>query len=161
MSKPGAYRSQINTPLGPLIITGSSHAIESVGWHFDGAPATGTTTHSCPVIDDCARQLQAYFEGRLTVFDVPVAPAGTAYQQSVWQRLMEISFGQTLSYGQLAQRLQPPTGPRAIGSAVGRNPISLILPCHRIVGSRGDLTGFAGGLHRKEWLLTHEGSILC
>ena len=74
---------------------------------------------------------------------------------------MTIPFGQTLSYGQLAETLQPPTSPRAIGNAVGRNPISIVLPCHRVVGSRGDLTGFAGGLDRKEWLLTHEGAILC
>ncbi len=155
------YRAQISSPLGPLTITGSSHAVESVGWDFDKTLTAGTTTHSSPLLDECARQLQAYFDGRLTAFDVPVAPAGTAFQQRVWQRLMDISFGQTLSYGQLAQRLDPPSAPRAIGSAVGRNPISLIIPCHRIVGSSGNLIGYAGGLDRKEWLLTHEGSILC
>lgn len=156
-----AYRTQISSPLGPLTITGSAHAVESVGWDFDDTPATATPIRSCALLDECAKQLQAYFNGRLTAFDIPVAPAGTAFQQRVWQRLMDISFGQTLSYGQLAQRLDPPTAPRAVGSAVGRNPISLILPCHRILGSSGDLTGFAGGLDRKEWLLTHEGSILC
>ena len=161
MSDSVAFRTQISSPLGPLTITSSAHAIESVGWDFDETLIAGTTTHSCPVLDECARQLQAYFDGRLTAFDVPVAPAGTAFQQRVWQRLMTIPFGQTLSYGQLAETLQPPTSPRAIGNAVGRNPVSLILPCHRIVGSRGDLTGFAGGLDRKEWLLTHEGAILC
>ena len=161
MAESVAYRTQISSPLGPLTITGSAHAVESVGWDFDDAVTTASPIRSCALLDECARQLQAYFDGQLTAFDIPVAPAGTAFQQRVWQRLMDISFGQTLSYGQLALRLDPPTAPRAVGSAVGRNPICLILPCHRILGSSGDLTGFAGGLDRKEWLLTHEGSILC
>ncbi|WP_435214200.1 methylated-DNA--[protein]-cysteine S-methyltransferase [Luminiphilus sp. nBUS_16] len=160
MAESAAYRTQTSSPLGPLTITGSAHAVESVGWHLDNVVTTASI-RSCALLDECARQLQAYFDGRLTAFDIPVAPTGTAFQQRVWQRLIDVSFGQTLSYGQLAQRLDPPTAPRAVGSAVGRNPISLILPCHRIVGSSGDLTGFAGGLDRKEWLLTHEGSILC
>lgn len=161
MGKIELYGTRMASPLGPLSIWGSSHAVESICWNSDQASAAQAATQSCPVIDECAKQLRAYFDGRLTTFDIPTAPAGTAFQRSVWQLLMDIPFGQTLSYGQLAQTLQPPSGPRAIGSAVGRNPILLVLPCHRIIGSRGDLTGFAGGLERKEWLLTHEGSILC
>ena len=161
MRETETYEIEITSPLGPLSIVGSAEAVESIGWNLDRASSTADTANSCPLLDECVRQLQAYFDGRLTAFDLPVAPAGTNFQQRVWQRLMTIPFGQTLSYGQLAVTLQPPTSPRAIGNAVGRNPISLVLPCHLVVGSRGDLTGFAGGLDRKEWLLTHEGAILC
>lgn len=161
MRETETYEIEITSPLGPLSIVGSAEAVESIGWNLDRASSTADTANSCPLLDECVRQLQAYFDGRLTAFDLPVAPAGTNFQQRVWQRLMAIPFGHTLSYGQLAETLQPPTSPRAIGNAVGRNPISIVLPCHRVVGSRGDLTGFAGGLDRKEWLLTHEGAILC
>ena len=161
MRETETYEIEITSPLGPLSIVGSAQAVESIGWNLDRASSTADTANSCPLLDECVRQLQAYFDWRLTAFDLPVAPAGTNFQQRVWQRLMAIPFGQTLSYGQLAETLQPPTSPRAIGNAVGRNPISIVLPCHRVVGSRGDLTGFAGGLDRKEWLLTHEGAILC
>jgi len=161
MRETETYEIEITSPLGPLSIVGSAEAVESIGWNLDRASSTADTANSCPLLDECVRQLQAYFDGRLTAFDLPVAPAGTNFQQRVWQRLMAIPFGHTLSYGQLAETLQPPTSPRAIGNAVGRNPISIVLPCHRVLGSRGDLTGFAGGLDRKEWLLTHEGAILC
>jgi methylated-DNA-[protein]-cysteine S-methyltransferase len=161
MRETETYEIEITSPLGPLSIVGSAEAVQSIGWNLDRASSTADTANSCPLLDECVRQLQAYFGGRLTAFDLPVAPAGTNFQQRVWQRLMAIPFGHTLSYGQLAETLQPPTSPRAIGNAVGRNPISIVLPCHRVVGSRGDLTGFAGGLDRKEWLLTHEGAILC
>jgi methylated-DNA-[protein]-cysteine S-methyltransferase len=161
MRETETYEIEITSPLGPLRIVGSAQAVESIDWNLDRASVTTDTADSCPLLDECARQLQAYFDGRLTAFDLPVAPAGTNFQQRVWQRLMAIPFGHTLSYGQLAETLQPPTSPRAIGNAVGRNPISIVLPCHRVLGSRGDLTGFAGGLDRKEWLLTHEGAILC
>ncbi|MDG1771375.1 MAG: methylated-DNA--[protein]-cysteine S-methyltransferase [Luminiphilus sp.] len=155
------YSSQIDSPLGVLNIMGSAQAIEGVGWMTHGTTPTNSATESCPLIDECANQLRAYFDGRLTKFDVPLAPAGTPYQRRVWQGLQDIPYGQTVSYGQLSQALQPPSGPRAVGSAVGRNPIALLLPCHRVIGGRGELTGFAWGLAHKAWLLSHEGSILC
>ena len=161
MRETETYEIEITSPLGPLRIVGSAQAVESIDWNLDRASVTTDTADSCPLLDECARQLQAYFDGRLTAFDLPVAPAGTNFQQRVWQRLMAIPFGHTLSYGQLAETLQPHTSPRAIGNAVGRNQIYIVLPCHRVLGSRGDITGFAGGLDRKEWLLTHEGAILC
>ena len=161
MRETETYEIEITSPLGPLRIVGSAQAVESIDWNLDRASVTTDTADYYPLLDECARQLQAYFDGRLTAFDLPVAPAGTNFQQRVWQRLMAIPFGHTLSYVQLAETLQPPTSPRAIGNAVGRNQISIVLPCHRVLGSRGDLTGFAGGLDRKEWLLTHEGAILC
>jgi methylated-DNA-[protein]-cysteine S-methyltransferase len=103
-------------------------------------------------------QLRAYFDGTLTTFDVPLAPRGTPFQRAVWDALREIPYGQTMSYGQLAVRLGRPTAARAVGLANGRNPISIIVPCHRVVGSTGDLTGYGGGLDRKRHLLALEAA---
>lgn len=106
-----------------------------------------------------ARQIDAYFAGRLTQFDLPLAPIGTAFQQSVWTELRRIPFGETTTYARLAGKLQRPQASRAVGAANGANPISLIVPCHRVVGSSGALTGYAGGLALKEALLRFEGAI--
>ena len=102
MRETETYEIEITSPLGPLSIVGSAEAVESIGWNLDRASSTADTANSCPLLDECVRQLQAYFDGRLTAFDLPIAPAGTNFQQRVWQRLMTIPFGQTLSYGQLA-----------------------------------------------------------
>ena len=101
-------------------------------------------------------QLGAYFEGGLTDFDLPLAPAGTPFQLRVWQALRDIPYGETVSYGQLAVRIGSPTASRAVGLANGKNPVSIIVPCHRVVGSDGSLTGYGGGLERKRFLLGHE-----
>jgi methylated-DNA-[protein]-cysteine S-methyltransferase len=104
-----------------------------------------------------ARQLKEYFAGKRREFDLPLRMKGTEFQQRVWRELTKIPFGETRSYGQLAKRLNNPNGSRAVGLANGRNPIAVIVPCHRVIGADGSLTGFGGGLDRKEWLLTHEG----
>src|SRR4029079_15469667 len=101
----------------------------------------------------------AYFDGRLREFDVPLSLHGTDFQLRVWHALCEIPFGQTISYAELARRLGKPQAMRAVGAANGRNPVSIIVPCHRVVGSTGSLTGFGGGLPRKRWLLDHEGAV--
>jgi methylated-DNA-[protein]-cysteine S-methyltransferase len=101
-------------------------------------------------------QLAAYFDGRLTTFDLPLAPRGTPFQRLVWAALREIPYGRTISYGELADRIGRPTAARAVGLANGRNPLSIIVPCHRVVGSSGDLTGYGGGLDRKRHLLAFE-----
>ncbi|HEY0636632.1 MAG TPA: methylated-DNA--[protein]-cysteine S-methyltransferase [Pseudonocardiaceae bacterium] len=101
-------------------------------------------------------QLTAYFDGRLTEFDLPLALAGTEFQRRVWTALCDIPFGETTSYGELAERLGRPTASRAVGLANGKNPISIVVPCHRVVGSGGALTGYGGGLPRKRQLLDHE-----
>jgi methylated-DNA-[protein]-cysteine S-methyltransferase len=101
-------------------------------------------------------QLRAYFDGSLTAFDLPLAPRGTPFQRTVWTALREIPYGQTVSYGYLADRIGRPTAARAVGMANGRNPISIIVPCHRVIGSGGDLTGYGGGLDRKRHLLAFE-----
>ncbi len=101
-------------------------------------------------------QLGEYFAGERTEFDVPLAPRGTAFQRQVWAAMSQIPYGQTASYGQLASDLGRPQASRAVGAAVGRNPISIVLPCHRVVGASGSLVGYAGGVDRKRWLLATE-----
>jgi methylated-DNA-[protein]-cysteine S-methyltransferase len=109
---------------------------------------------------EAVRQLREYFAGGLTHFDVPLAMHGTPFQQRVWKELQGIPYGQTVSYGELALRVGCPNGSRAVGLANGANPISIIVPCHRVVGSDGALVGYGGGLRNKEWLLAHERALL-
>ena len=111
-----------------------------------------------PILQEATEQLHAYFAGKLQQFDLPLdLSAGTPFQQTVWQALLKIPFGQTTSYGALSSRIGKPLAVRAVGTAIGRNPIGIIVPCHRVVGADGSLTGYAGGLHRKEAFLTLEG----
>ena len=122
-------------------------------------PAQHAPEH--PLLREAGRQLQAYFEGRLRRFELPLdLRAGTAFQQAVWQQLCAIEHGQLARYGALAQQLGKPQAARAVGAAVGRNPVSIIVPCHRVLGSGGALTGYAGGLWRKQALLRTEGHSL-
>jgi len=107
---------------------------------------------------EASRQLTAYFDKKLQTFDLPLAPKGTAFQQSVWQVLQQISYGETASYLDIAKAINNPKGVRAVGMANGRNPIAIIVPCHRIIGSNKTLTGYAGGLERKQYLLNLEGA---
>ena len=122
-------------------------------------PAQHAPEH--PLLREAGRQLQAYFEGRLRRFELPLdLRAGTAFQQAVWQQLLQLPHGRLGRYGALAQGLGQPTAARAVGAAVGRNPVSIIVPCHRVLGSTGQLTGYAGGLWRKQALLQLEGHSL-
>ncbi len=105
---------------------------------------------------EAKRQLAAYFNGELSEFHLPLNLQGTDFQRLIWRELQKIPFGETMSYGQMAQRIGNPNASRAVGAANGRNPISIIVPCHRLIGSTGKLTDYGGGLERKEWLLTHE-----
>lgn len=102
------------------------------------------------------KQLNAYFSGKLHEFDLPLKPVGTPFQEAVWQALTTIPYGKTVSYKDIAKHVNLPKAARAVGMANGRNPISIIIPCHRVIGANGKLTGYGGGLHRKEWLLEHE-----
>ena len=112
------------------------------------------------VLNRVAAQLEEYFAGTRTTFDLPLEPSGTDFQLSVWELLRKIPYGVTTSYGELARRLGDPKATRAVGAANGANPIPIIVPCHRVVGSKGELTGFGGGLDRKRWLLEHEGALM-
>jgi methylated-DNA-[protein]-cysteine S-methyltransferase len=107
-------------------------------------------------IENTVKQFEEYFEGKRTEFDLKLAPEGTEFQKKVWKQLQEIQFGKTITYQQMANQLGDPKVIRAAASANGKNPISIVIPCHRVIGSDGSLTGYAGGLHRKKWLLEHE-----
>ena len=109
-----------------------------------------------PILDLLEEELQGYFNGNLESFTVPLAPIGTPFQKSVWEALQTIPYGDTCSYGFIARQIENPKGVRAIGLANGRNHIAIVIPCHRVIGANGKLTGYAGGLWRKEWLLEHE-----
>ncbi|MFY7839769.1 MAG: methylated-DNA--[protein]-cysteine S-methyltransferase [Lacibacter sp.] len=109
-----------------------------------------------PLLQKTIQQLDAYFAGKLLLFELPLRPAGTAFQQSVWNQLVQIPFAETITYLHMAKRLGNVKAIRAAASANGKNPLAIIIPCHRVVGADGKLTGYAGGLHRKQWLLEHE-----
>jgi methylated-DNA-[protein]-cysteine S-methyltransferase len=145
----------VDTPIGPLLAAAGDGGGLTGLW-FDREPAPGWERDGDGVFDTLRDQLDAYFSGELREFDLPLAPAGTPWQRAVWAALQEVPYGTTLSYGELAARLGRPSASRAVGAANGRNPISVIVPCHRLIGSSGALTGYAGGLERKAWLLQHE-----
>ena len=113
-----------------------------------------------PLLEDCARQLAEYFSGARRVFDLPLHPVGTAFRIKVWSELQQIPYGQTITYGELARRVGNARGSRAVGGANHHNPISIIIPCHRVIGADGSLTGYGGGLDMKEALLRLEGSLI-
>lgn len=143
------------TPLGALKITEDNGQIVSMT--FSDQPVSSEMT---PVLKTAVEQVQAYFEGTIRNFDLPLAAEGTAFQESVWKRVGEIPFGHTRSYIDIARQLGDPNKVRAVGTANGANPILLVVPCHRVLGSNGDLVGYAGELWRKQWLLQHEQNLL-
>jgi methylated-DNA-[protein]-cysteine S-methyltransferase len=150
--------TQIESPLGPLLLaadeTGVRH-IEFVNGRQTARPDPAWREDP-ELLQEPERQLRAYFAGELETFDLPLAPAGTTFQLAVWRRLCEIPYGETISYGELARRLGNPNASRAVGLANGANPIPIVIPCHRVIGSNGKLTGYGGGLPIKEKLLALE-----
>ncbi len=148
------HSTVVTTPLGPVRITSSGTAITSV--LFLDEETEPPETPNDPLLLECIRQLEVYFSGSLTQFDLPLAPQGTEFQQRVWALLQQVSFSRTAAYGELALRLGDAKLTRAVGTANGSNPIAIIIPCHRIIGADGSLTGYAGGVWRKQWLLRHE-----
>lgn len=155
--------SEQDSPLGPLILAASTRGMHGVYFsehrHFKGTDGWQSDAQ-LPLLREAGSQLDAYFAGHRSDFDLPLAGHGTPFQQAVWQALCTIPYGQLLSYGQLAQQLGKPTAVRAVGAAIGRNPLSIIVPCHRVVGATRTLTGYAGGLERKRSLLALEGITL-
>jgi methylated-DNA-[protein]-cysteine S-methyltransferase len=154
------YQWMEQTPLGRLLLTSDGQSL--IGLHladqkyFPNQTPAWAEAPALAVLVQTQQQLADYFAHQRTTFTIPLAPPGTAFQQQVWQQLCQIPFGTTLSYGALAQRLGQPNASRAVGAANGRNPISIIIPCHRVIASNGNLTGYAGGVGRKQWLLQHE-----
>ncbi|HVN45724.1 MAG TPA: methylated-DNA--[protein]-cysteine S-methyltransferase [Steroidobacteraceae bacterium] len=151
---------QMDSPVGPLLLVGTPHALTQV--HFQVGPEVlrpppSWRADTAPFVQVQA-QLQEYFCGVRRSFELPLAPSGTAFQLRVWQALATIPYGETLSYGELARRLGLKGGARAVGLANGANPLPIIVPCHRVIGADGSLTGFGGGLHIKRALLALEGA---
>lgn len=143
----------INSPLGYTKITGDINGIASV---VVLNTEEKTTTIIPKVLEDCVLQLNQYFKGLRQQFSVKLNPKGTDFQNKVWNALQTIPHGKTTSYLQLSKQLGDPKAIRAVANANGKNPLWIIIPCHRVIGSDGSLTGYAGGLHRKQWLLNHE-----
>ena len=149
------------TPVGTLTLIASDDGLRAILWPNHStkrAPILGRLYHNPghPVLQATARQLDEYFAGNRTTFDVPLDLQGTRFQLAAWRRLASIPFGTTTSYGKQATRLGIPTAARAVGAANRANPVCIVLPCHRVIGADGSLTGFGGGLKTKQWLLDHE-----
>ena len=144
----------VQSPLGPIEVNGSDKGITSVSF-VESVPEN----YSNPdLLKDSVSQIDDYFSGRRKEFSIPLAPEGTSFQKQVWQELQTIPFGEKRSYLDIAQKLGDKNATRAVGAANGKNPIAIIIPCHRVIGEDGKLTGYAGGLWRKEWLLDFESS---
>ena len=150
---------ETQTPLGTVIVAANPQGLIGVWFngqkHFAGIAADWQPEETA-LLREAAQQLQAYLQGRLTQFNLPLVPQGTAFQQHVWQTLQALAYGETCSYGALAAAMGKPQAVRAVAAAIGKNPLSIIIPCHRVVGSQRQLTGYAGGLARKQWLLALE-----
>ena len=155
------YYCTVSTPIGALLLAGTPEALHRV--HFQSGPhplrPERDWEQSEKPFRETIRQLKAYFAGQLREFDLPLVPEGTAFQRKVWRALQTIPYGRTISYGDLARRIRQPTASRAVGAANGQNPIPVIIPCHRVIGANGSLTGFGGGLPVKRQLLALEGSL--
>jgi methylated-DNA-[protein]-cysteine S-methyltransferase len=157
------FQSHTDSPLGEVLLAATSKGLAGVWFVHQQAHMPDTqgwvTDTAHPTLLATAQQLKAYFEGRRNSFELSLQPAwGTPFQQSVWQALKAIPFGQTSTYGAIARAIGNPNAVRAVGAAVGQNPHSIVVPCHRVVGAHGALTGFAGGLDRKKYLLAHEAT---
>jgi len=156
------HTTTMNSPVGELRLIAGDNGLRAILWGAEDAEriasidddelVEGTT----PVLDEAISQLEEYFAGTRREFDLPLDPAGTEFQQSAWMVLRTIPYGTTISYGQQAEQLGDPNKARAVGAANGKNPLSIVVPCHRVVGSNGHLTGFAAGIDVKSWLLDHE-----
>jgi methylated-DNA-[protein]-cysteine S-methyltransferase len=149
----------LETPIGTLLVAGDDDAVRRIDFPKNGkarAPEQEWTESARGPVGIAVKQLREYFAGRRAEFDLPLAPEGTEFQRSVWRNLQDIPYGETISYGELAKRVGNPKASRAVGAANGQNPIPIVIPCHRVIGANGKLTGFGGGLPTKEALLALE-----
>ena len=153
-----------DSPFGPLLLTSDGHALTRLYMpeqrHAAPVAAEWRRDDALPIFHTASEQLAAYFRGERTTFDLPLALHGTAFQQRVWAELAQIPYGVTISYGELAARVGNAKASRAVGLANGRNPVGIIVPCHRVIGASGSLTGYGGGLDRKQALLRFESAVL-
>lgn len=156
------YYSQYLSPIGPLLLVGDGENIHKITFPDGQRCADPDESWECDytVFSDASEQLDAYFAGTLQHFTLPLSPQGTEFQQSVWGALQKVKYGVTCSYRDIARAIGKPAASRAVGAANGANPIPIVIPCHRVIGTNGTLTGFAGGLYTKHWLLSHEAGEL-
>jgi len=150
------------SPLGQMIISSNKEGLTGINYQESKESQSTSTDNraSNPHLEKACEELDLYFKGTLEHFKTPLAPEGTSFQRRVWNALSEIPFGVTVSYGDIAERIGTPKAYQAVGMANNRNPISIIVPCHRVIGRDGKLIGYGGGIWRKEWLLKHEGILL-
>ncbi|MEO7261956.1 MAG: methylated-DNA--[protein]-cysteine S-methyltransferase [Jatrophihabitantaceae bacterium] len=148
--------SYVDSPLGPLLLTGDGEALTGLYTDQHGRLPTHLGHRADEEFAEARTQLKEYFAGQREEFDLPLHAPGTAFQHAVWQALRRIRYGSTMTYREVAEEIGNPKAVRAVGSANSRNPISIIVPCHRVLGSDGKLIGYAGGFHAKRWLLDHE-----
>ena len=157
------FERKLESPLGTLTLRSDGHALIRIGFpgeELEDVAAAAGNADSPLVLATASAQLREYFAGKRREFDLPLAAAGTPFQQRVWAELRRIPLGETTTYATLARRVGNPRACRAVGAANGQNPLPIVVPCHRVIGSNGQLTGFAGGLPAKAWLLRHEGVAL-
>ena len=152
---------RVDSPVGPLMLAAGDDGLRHVEFRDNRHPADRSDWHGGPhpVLDAAETQLREYFDGARRAFELPLAPRGTGFQRQVWQALAAIPYGSTVSYAELAQRIGSPDAVRAVGAANGRNPLPIVLPCHRVIGADGALVGFGGGLPTKAFLLRLEGAL--
>ncbi|MFC0537415.1 methylated-DNA--[protein]-cysteine S-methyltransferase [Pelagicoccus mobilis] len=148
------------SPIGLLRLTATDAGISRIQFLDETKRENPNVSNSNPHLTALATELDAYFKRQLKIFRVPIAPEGTEFQKRVWDRLSKIPFGSTKTYGQIALELGQPTASRAVGGANNRNPIPIVVPCHRVIGTNNNLVGFACGVWRKQWMLEHEGIAL-
>ena len=146
------YLSYYRSPVGFLLLKSDGLSITEISF----SEGELMEKNECALLLKCEQQLEDYFCGKSIGFDLPLNPAGTEFQKKVWDKLLNISHGETITYSELANRLGDPKLARAVGTANGRNPLAIVIPCHRVIGAGNKLTGYAGGLYRKLWLLDHE-----
>jgi methylated-DNA-[protein]-cysteine S-methyltransferase len=161
LTAPTILATTVDSPVGPLTLTSVEGRLTGLHMLERTHPPKGTENwvEDRAAFRQVVRQLSAYFAGELTEFDLPLTMIGTDFQRSVWAELQKIPYGETRSYGDLAAYVGNPKACRAVGLANGRNPIGIIVPCHRVIGANGTLTGYGGGLDRKAWLLDHESRV--
>ena len=147
----------IESPIGPLKLTVDHRALIGIDWATPGEPISTEHARKGATLDRVQSELSRYFSGKLKHWSLELSLEGTEFQQSVWAALRNIPVGTTSTYQEIADAIGRPSAVRAVGSAIGRNPIPVVIPCHRVIGSNGSLTGFSGGLDKKTWLLRHEG----
>ena len=153
---------EVASPLGPLTVLASDNGVHAIAFESDQteqAKINLSRAADHPIINAVDEQLAMYFDGALKVFDLPLDLRGTDFQKRVWKLLREIPFGQTQTYGDIAHALGNAGASQAVGAANGKNPVAIVVPCHRVIGASGHLTGYAGGMDKKKFLLTHEGVI--